>query len=157
MSKKKCTDGRKNNIPPAKHQFQPGQSGNPKGRPKKDRLPTRQEMLQQLFGKDRSVRFGDKVEKVTNAEAFINTVFASALKGDRYAIRLVDKWMSELDPIIPNTKEDTGGVLVVKTQQSVEEWVKNARKLKEEMLDNNGEISEEWLAKQNEELKNNKS
>ncbi|MGH1399214.1 MAG: DUF5681 domain-containing protein [Alphaproteobacteria bacterium] len=36
MSKKKCTDGRKNNRPPKEHQFKPGQSGNPKGRPKED-------------------------------------------------------------------------------------------------------------------------
>lgn len=36
MSKKKCTDGRKNNNPPKEHRFKPGQSGNPKGRPKDD-------------------------------------------------------------------------------------------------------------------------
>lgn len=36
MSKKKCTDGRKNNRPPKEHQFKPGQSGNLKGRPKED-------------------------------------------------------------------------------------------------------------------------
>lgn len=39
MSKKKCTDGRRNNRPPKKYQFKPGQSGNPKGRPaEKDRM-----------------------------------------------------------------------------------------------------------------------
>ena len=36
MSNNKCTDGRKNNRPPKEHQFKPGQSGNPKGRPKEN-------------------------------------------------------------------------------------------------------------------------
>ena len=34
MSKKKCTDGRRNNKPPKEHQFKKGQSGNSKGRTK---------------------------------------------------------------------------------------------------------------------------
>jgi hypothetical protein len=55
-----------------KHKFKKGQSGNPKGRPKK--LPHLEELLADILGEDK--------EGITAAEAILRALRAKATKGD---------------------------------------------------------------------------
>jgi hypothetical protein len=69
--------------PPAQTRFKPGQSGNPKGRPKHARnLKT--EFLEEL-GEIIRVREGDREMKITKQRAFVKALVAAAIKGDMRA------------------------------------------------------------------------
>jgi hypothetical protein len=73
--------------PPKQHQFKPGQSGNPKGRPKG--TPTLQEVMTKEAAKLIKVKQGDKIIHVPKAEALARRVIGMALEGDLAAARLV--------------------------------------------------------------------
>ena len=69
--------------PPKSSRFKPGQSGNPKGRPKHARnLKT--EFLDELSEVIR-VREGDREMKITKQRAFVKALVAAAIKGDMRA------------------------------------------------------------------------
>ena len=69
--------------PPKHTRFQPGQSGNPKGRPKHARnLKT--EFLEEL-GEVIRVREGDREMKISKQRAFVKALVAAAIKGDMRA------------------------------------------------------------------------
>ena len=69
--------------PPIASRFQPGQSGNPKGRQKwKRNLRTEvREALDKLI----ALREGDRTRKVTKQAALVTTLTNAALKGDHRA------------------------------------------------------------------------
>lgn len=73
--------------PPKQHQFKPGQSGNPKGRPKG--APTLQELMAKEATKHVKLKQGDKVIVVPKLEALTRRVFNTALEGDLAAARMV--------------------------------------------------------------------
>lgn len=69
--------------PPKTTQFKPGQSGNPKGRPKGTKnLGTD---LQEELAEKILVTEGDKQHTLSKQRAMIKTMFAKALKGDMRA------------------------------------------------------------------------
>lgn len=69
--------------PPKASRFKPGQSGNPKGRPKNARnLKT--EFLEELSEVIR-VREGDREMKISKQRAFVKALVAAAIKGDMRA------------------------------------------------------------------------
>jgi hypothetical protein len=69
--------------PPKSARFKPGQSGNPKGRPKHARnLKT--EFLEELSEIIR-VREGDREMKISKQRAFVKALVAAAIKGDMRA------------------------------------------------------------------------
>ena len=69
--------------PPEKSRFKPGQSGNPKGRPKHARnLKT--EFLEELNEVIR-VREGGHEMKISKQRAFVKSLVAAAIKGDMRA------------------------------------------------------------------------
>jgi hypothetical protein len=69
--------------PPKHTRFKPGQSGNPKGRPKHARnLKT--EFLEEL-GEIIRVREGDRDMKISKQRAFVKALVAAAIKGDMRA------------------------------------------------------------------------
>jgi len=73
--------------PPKTHQFKPGQSGNPRGRPKG--MPTLQEAIAREAAKLVKVKQGDEIVKIPKLVALARRVFAKALEGDLAAARLV--------------------------------------------------------------------
>lgn len=80
--------------PPKHAQFRPGQSGNPKGRPRRDRSP--KAVFSQLLAL--KIQSGDG-KAVSMEEAIMRQLVFAAAKGDHRArtqvLNLMDKW--ELD------------------------------------------------------------
>jgi Family of unknown function (DUF5681) len=66
--------------PPKQHQFQPGQSGNWKGRPKGAKNTST--LLREILDRKIEVRTGATVRKVSVREAMLIRFAESALKGD---------------------------------------------------------------------------
>jgi hypothetical protein len=79
--------------PPAATRFKPGQSGNPKGRPKGS-LNLRTDLRSELSEKIQ-IREGERSLKVSKQRAMLKSLVAKALKGDPRAanvvLTLVDK------------------------------------------------------------------
>jgi hypothetical protein len=73
--------------PPAAHQFKPGVSGNPAGRPKGS--PTIQEMIEREARRHVKIRTAKGVESMPKQEALVRRLFAIALEGDLKAARLI--------------------------------------------------------------------
>lgn len=70
--------------PPKKHQFKKGQSGNPKGRPKKPKEPQNYAQLTSMvLGEEIVVQMTGKAVKMTQFEALIRTMVTVALKSKR--------------------------------------------------------------------------
>ena len=98
--------------PPRSRMWKPGQSGNPKGRPRKKKAETIHEHLIITLLKERKVKIGDEVREVSNREIIVEQLVNLAVKGDKKAIDLIMK----IDRQTLETKsvnERPGGVLVV--------------------------------------------
>lgn len=66
--------------PPQAHQFKPGQSGNPRGRPKGAKNEVT--ILRELLNRKIDVREGGRVRKITVLEAILLRFTEDALKGN---------------------------------------------------------------------------
>lgn len=66
--------------PPRAHQFQPGKSGNPKGRPKGSKNEAT--MLQELLYRKIPIREGGRARKITVLEAILLRFTEDSLKGN---------------------------------------------------------------------------
>jgi len=66
--------------PPRQHQFKPGQSGNPKGRPKGSK--NAQTILREIMTGRIPARVGGKTVRMTICEAIFTKITEDALKGD---------------------------------------------------------------------------
>jgi hypothetical protein len=69
--------------PPKASRFKPGQSGNPRGRPRHARN-LKMEFLDEL-GEIIRVREGDREMKISKQRAFVKALVAAAIKGDMRA------------------------------------------------------------------------
>ena len=162
MAKKKDTDGRSNNQPPQKDQFKPGQSGNPKGRPKgaKSKKTTLKNFMEQEFdipsgiGKKKSVTFREALWKVVGNKALNDRdmrAITLLVKTDQqyfpeyYEGEMLDNPYKKIKELAAEKRRTSGGVLVVHEQQSVEEWTKSAQELREKMLGPDGNIKDELI------------
>jgi len=77
--------------PPVKHQFQPGQSGNPEGRPPKMSYSSNLEILTEILEQKIDVTVpGNKTKRVTVREAIVLRRVSDALKGNEKAIDWVE-------------------------------------------------------------------
>lgn len=76
--------------PPPQHRFKPGQSGNPKGRPRKKRIPSTLELLDphvatvvaHIEGTIERRTPNGKVERVSRYDLALDSLFRQAAKGD---------------------------------------------------------------------------
>jgi hypothetical protein len=69
--------------PPVNKQFKPGESGNPRGRPKEQKnIAT---IVDDVLRKKIRIRRGNKVHTVTKLEAVIEVILNKALAGDHHA------------------------------------------------------------------------
>lgn len=92
--------------PPKHTQFKKGQSGNPKGRPKKPKnLPA---LILKLFGEKIVVKSSGRRHSMTKLEALLVQLINKALSGDmkalREVIRLREK-VQELEPYLTPAPE----------------------------------------------------
>lgn len=70
--------------PPPHSRFKPGQSGNPKGRPKGSKNFST--IFNAILRKSVSLRTGERVKRVTNYEALVRRLVLAGHKGDHKAI-----------------------------------------------------------------------
>jgi Family of unknown function (DUF5681) len=66
--------------PPRQHQFRPGHSGNPKGRPKGAKNTAT--LVREILDRKIEVRTGSTVRKISVREAMLTRFIESGLKGD---------------------------------------------------------------------------
>jgi hypothetical protein len=66
--------------PPLHTRFQPGQSGNPSGRPKG--AANLRSLFEKIMKEEISLREGEVTKKITKAEAILRGLFVGAMKGD---------------------------------------------------------------------------
>jgi Family of unknown function (DUF5681) len=111
--------------PPQARQFRPGESGNPKGRPKGSKNTAT--LLRELLDRKIEMRTGDSIRKVTVREAILTRFADSALKGDRnsaaFLLQRYDLADVALDPVTNDTTPDE--------QEIISEWLKTNLKKKD--------------------------
>lgn len=98
MSKKKKPDGRRNNRPPAQHQWTKGQSGNPAGRPKK-RVNTLREDLRELLSKEIDLMIDGEPKRHTVQQAILLQLARAAAAANQQAIRTMLPLMGMVDEV----------------------------------------------------------
>lgn len=79
--------------PPIHGQFKPGQSGNPKGRPKKRQ--TNAELMNQAFDQKVTVNLNGKKVRRTKRELFFEVIINEALKKDKTAMNIALKLLDQ--------------------------------------------------------------
>ena len=80
--------------PPKHSQFQPGQSGNPKGRKKGSKnWKTR---IQHMFDEPITLQVNGQPKSMSRGEAITNVLMAKALKGDVPALRMAINLMNDV-------------------------------------------------------------
>ena len=92
--------------PPRHSRFKPGQSGNPKGRRKKQRSESRIDLLQ-VLNQPVLIREGERTRYITKGEACLQSLVNRAATGDAKASTTLLSLLLQLRIIqIPNENED---------------------------------------------------
>ena len=90
--------------PPKHTQFKPGQSGNPKGKPKG--CKNRRTLMDEELNKIVKIKEGSKVKSVTKKEAMLMKLMQDALNGKPHAVKLVLKEVDFLEMYPPITHQE---------------------------------------------------
>ena len=114
MSDEKVGFGR----PPKKHRFQKGRSGNPRGRPRKQLVPSDNSDAGILRRLDAEIVVVNG-EGITKRELELRMLQAKALNGNLAAIKLIGELRRNLKLDKPPQRS---GVLIVPMAPSQEEW-----------------------------------
>ena len=96
MSKKKCTDKRRNNTPPKEHQFKPGQSGNILGRPRKKKSSFADD-IKFVFGREREIIIDGEPQNRNIRQLILEQIGIGAAKGDTQMIKLAIPFLKIMD------------------------------------------------------------
>ncbi len=99
--------------PPKDHRFQPGQSGNRKGRPKGKKNTIT--LLREILDRQIKVRTGGPVRKISVREAMLTRFAESALKGDtKSAAFLLQRY-----DMVETAQEHTMGIPTPEEQEII--------------------------------------
>jgi len=93
--------------PPKEHQFKRGQSGNPKGRPKKPKTLT--EALKRELEAEIPVTEHGKTYRITKVQALVKTLMHRSLQGDTAMMRMLLNQLKDMkspDPEFEALPED---------------------------------------------------
>lgn len=109
--------------PPTHSQFKPGQSGNPKGRPKGAKgLST---MVREILGGKVAVRTATGTRHITKIEAVLQKTIERAMKGDaRAQLELMKLWKSAVpdEPLPAGAEGNTGDNLTATDIATIEAY-----------------------------------
>lgn len=112
--------------PPKEHQFRKGKSGNPSGRPKKQKQksasPSDAEILKMLSEETFTV----DGQEMSARELEFRVLRKKALNGDIRAIKLLEEMRAKAGVV--GGKRRIQGVLRLPPKQTLEEWKKDAEK-----------------------------
>ena len=147
MAKKKKSDyevgyGR----PPKKTQFKKGQSGNPKGRPKR-RLDVAS-TLERTLAEQIAIKDGEQMQEMSAGEAVLYKQIRKAMKGDQTAFDLVMRQAQRHKLLREETRRDNSSGpkgLVIGPPMSAEEWEETARKQQAASKIASDKLYKEWL------------
>ncbi len=106
--------------PPKKHQFKKGQSGNPRGRPKKKRLEAI-DITSTLSAPVTAIIGGVKC-KISSFEASCHQLAKNGLADDVAAAIKFIKLCEEYDVIVPPAPIQGGGVLTAPKDADFQDW-----------------------------------
>lgn len=84
--------------PPKYRQFKLGQSGNPKGRPKKSDDNSIWETFESVLNQEIPVKKGEYTTMMSAKEAIVHTLLNSALKGQHQALKTIFQYAEKIFP-----------------------------------------------------------
>lgn len=94
--------------PPKEHQFRPGESGNPRGRPEGALT------LEDLFAREArrlvKLKRGDEIIHITKLEALVRKVFQKGLDGDLGASRIILQLATQGGEVADQNDPDTAAM-----------------------------------------------
>jgi len=119
--------------PPLKSRFRPGQSGNPKGRPKKEEaIINVTTILDAVLKEPVTVKENGRSIKISRIELVIRNYVQKAMAGDLRALSTLVKLANQSEVLTNPPKQEMPAVLVVpEVAKTIEEWTENARRRKE--------------------------
>ncbi len=93
--------------PPKHTQYKPGQSGNPRGRPKKSKNVDA--LLEKELDEFVTLQEGGQTKRMTKREAIIKQVVNSAIKGNTKPLQMMLAHLEktqEAEPFVPSAEDD---------------------------------------------------
>jgi hypothetical protein len=113
--------------PPKEHQFQPGRSGNIRGRRKSKKSGSTD--LSELLNEPVKVTTGGKFREMGSFEASLRKLVKRALEGDLRAILKFIKICEEYEIMAPPPAVTGGGVIVAPEGVDYHEWLESVTEL----------------------------